>query len=106
MKLVRSVAVKIVREENLDDSLPLVEAGMHSLNTIRFAQSLRALFPETVVPITLVFDHPTLQAVGTFFDSEFTTAGEGPQQADTASFDEELVGVCVPGVDRTMPPLR
>eukprot|EP00933_Yihiella_yeosuensis_P046036 TRINITY_DN41505_c0_g1_i1.p1 TRINITY_DN41505_c0_g1~~TRINITY_DN41505_c0_g1_i1.p1 ORF type:complete len:654 (-),score=158.98 TRINITY_DN41505_c0_g1_i1:70-1914(-) len=48
---------------DLDESTPLMEIGINSMNAVMFRNKLSAEFPEMNFPSTLVFDYPTVKDV-------------------------------------------
>jgi len=80
-------------DESFDGRLPLKEAGLDSL----MAVELRNLLTRSVgrsLPATLLFDHPTLDALTAYVLAEFDLAGaaqaEPPAPPEGPRFDDDL----------------
>ena len=66
----------------VETSAPLMSAGLDSLATTEFVGALAAGLSADVSP-TLLFDHPTLDAIAAFLAGELATPSATPAAAET-----------------------
>ena len=62
LALLREVIHQILGDEEFSNDIPLMEAGMDSLATIEFRNTLQSRL-EIKLPSVLIFDHPTASSV-------------------------------------------
>jgi acyl transferase domain-containing protein/NADPH:quinone reductase-like Zn-dependent oxidoreductase/NAD(P)-dependent dehydrogenase (short-subunit alcohol dehydrogenase family)/acyl carrier protein len=64
--LVRETAMDVVGSGDLSDNAPLMEAGMDSLSAVEFRNRIVAELPDVKMPNTLIFDYPSIAAIGNY----------------------------------------
>jgi acyl transferase domain-containing protein len=64
--LVRETAQDVVGSAGLADDAPLMEAGMDSLSAVEFRNRIVAELPDVKMPNTLIFDYPSIGAIGNY----------------------------------------
>ena len=82
LKMVSDVAREVIGEE-IDTSAPLMSAGLDSISATEFTGALAARFSMDLAP-TILFDHPTLDALADFISSELAS-----NAATETTFHEE-----------------
>jgi 3-oxoacyl-(acyl-carrier-protein) synthase/acyl carrier protein len=91
---VRRVVQRIMSQDKIADSDPLMEAGLDSLGTVEVRAQLEARF-RISLPSTLVFDYPTIREMTTAIVATLETAthdselSSGSVVASTVTVDSE-----------------
>ena len=71
LKMVSDVAQEVIGAK-LDTNAPLMSAGLDSISATEFTSELAARFNMDLAP-TILFDHPTLDALADFISSELAS---------------------------------
>merc|ERR1712032_1307851 len=63
---VHSIAAQLTQTEDLELDVPLMQAGLTSRTSVEFRNALTDAIPQVTLPFTLMFDHPTVNAIAEF----------------------------------------
>ena len=63
LQLVREIAIEAGCMETVEYDSPLMDAGLDSLDTLRFRSLLSRKLCDTPLPQTITFDYPTIRAI-------------------------------------------
>eukprot|EP00438_Fugacium_kawagutii_P013961 Skav203427 [mRNA] locus=scaffold1743:429376:432457:- [translate_table: standard] len=66
----------ILGVDDLSGDAPLMEAGLDSLSSVDFRNSVAKELPGVKLPSTLMFDHPTTKAIATFAAEQLADVAE------------------------------
>eukprot|EP00434_Breviolum_minutum_P009960 symbB.v1.2.008780.t1/scaffold514.1/size193457/6 len=81
-QMVQGIATGILGVDDLSGDAPLMEAGLDSLSSVDFRNSVAKELPGVKLPSTLMFDHPTTKAIATFASEQLASVvsalPEGP----------------------------
>jgi len=71
---INEVALSLIGNESLAADTPLMDAGLDSLASVEFQNTLAKEFKGTDLPSTLVFDYPTPKEISQFVYGGLTAA--------------------------------
>merc|ERR1719310_2120017 len=77
---VRDFAREVVDNADLEGDAALLDSGMDSLSGVEFRNRLATEFEGVRMPNSVVFDHPTIDALANFINEQLgdTIAGDAP----------------------------
>ncbi|CAL1148755.1 unnamed protein product [Cladocopium goreaui] len=83
-QMVQGIAMGILGVDDLSGDAPLMEAGLDSLSSVDFRNSVAKELPRVKLPSTLMFDHPTTKAIATFAAEQLGTVVSAMSDAPVA----------------------
>merc|ERR1740129_1968260 len=69
---VHSIAAQLTQSEDLELDVPLMQAGLTSRTSVEFRNALSDTIPQVTLPFTLMFDHPTVNAISEFIKDKMS----------------------------------
>lgn len=75
----------VVNDPDLSADAPLLESGMDSLSGVEFRNRLASEFDGVRMPNSVVFDHPTVDALAEFISGQLSDVLASPSEASPAA---------------------
>ncbi|CAK8989139.1 unnamed protein product [Durusdinium trenchii] len=73
---INEIAMQLVQTDELHQDAPLMDAGLDSLSMVQFRNALQQQFPGVPMPASLIFDNPSVRALGLNIHEELKSAHE------------------------------
>merc|ERR1711871_1159291 len=80
--IVKSVAESLIGD-NIDETTPLMEAGLDSLGVVEFKNKLSQQIPDVKLSDTILFDYPTISKLSEYINSNRTVENEEEEEFES-----------------------